>query len=73
MDKRRLGKHRKCLIGKQAELTRLVSKSKQDDREAHKEATQDVADKAADTYTKEFLSYQSDDNQQILNLVNKAL
>jgi len=54
-------------------LLRLVTKSEQDGREADEEATQDIADKAANSYTKEFLFHQSDDNRRILQLVNEAL
>jgi len=73
MDKRKAEVFRKRLIAKQSELLRLVSKSEQDGREADEEATQDIADKAANSYTKEFLFHQSDDNRRMLNLVNEAL
>jgi DnaK suppressor protein len=73
MDKRKAETFRKRLIAKQSELLRLVTKSERDGREADEEATQDVADKAANSYTKEFLFHQSDDNRRMLNLVNEAL
>lgn len=73
MDKRKSEVFRKRLIAKQSELLRLVTKSEQDGREADEEATQDIADKAANSYTKEFLFHQSDDNRRMLNLVNEAL
>lgn len=73
MDKKRVESYRKKLAAKQEELLRLVSKSEQDGREADEEATQDIADKAANSYTKEFLFHQSDDNRRILQLVNEAL
>lgn len=73
MDKKRVEFHKKRLLTKQEELLRLVSKSEQDGREADEEATQDIADKAANSYTKEFLFHQSDDNRRILQLVNEAL
>jgi len=73
MDKRKAEVFRKRLIAKQTELLRLVSKSEQDGREADEEATQDIADKAANSYTKEFLFHQSDDNRRMLSLVNEAL
>jgi DnaK suppressor protein len=50
-----------------------VSKSEHDGREADEEATQDIADKAANSYTKEFLFHQSDENRRVLQLVNEAL
>ena len=50
-----------------------MTKSDQDGREADGEATQDIADKAANSYTKEFLFHQSDENRRILQIVNEAL
>jgi len=73
MDKRKAETFKKRLIAKQTELLKLVTKSEQDGREADEEATQDIADKAANSYTKEFLFHQSDDNRRILLLVNEAL
>lgn len=73
MDKKKTESYKKRLIQKQEELLRLVSKSEQDGREADEEVTQDIADKAANSYTKEFLFHQSDDNRRILQLVNEAL
>ena len=73
MDKRKAEGYKKRLVMKQEELLRLVSKSEQDGREADEEATQDIADKAANSYTKEFLFHQSDDNRRILHLVKEAL
>lgn len=73
MDKKRIENYRKRLREKQEELLRMVSKSDQDGREADEEGTQDVADKAANAYTKEFLFHQSNDNRQILVLVDEAL
>jgi DnaK suppressor protein len=73
MDRRKVDIYRKRLLDKQAELLRLVSKSDQDGRQADEEGTQDLADKAANAYTKEFLFHQSNDNRQLLALVNQAL
>ena len=73
MDKKKAEIYRKRLLAKQEELMRLVSKSEQDGRQADEEATQDIADKAANSYTKEFLFHQSDDNRRLLQLVNEAL
>ncbi len=73
MDRKRVETYRNLLIEKQEQLLRLVSKSDQDGREADEEGTQDVADKAANAYTKEFLFHQSNDNRLILTLVNEAL
>ncbi|MGH9354513.1 MAG: TraR/DksA family transcriptional regulator [Terriglobia bacterium] len=73
MDKRKADLYRKRLLEKQNELLQRVSQSDQEGREADEEATQDLADKAANAYTKEFLFHQSNDNRQILVLVNEAL
>jgi RNA polymerase-binding transcription factor len=73
MDKKKTESYKKRLLQKQEELQRLVSKSEQDGREADEEVTQDIADKAANSYTKEFLFHQSDDNRRILQLVVEAL
>ena len=73
MDQKKSEFYRKRLLTKQAELLRLVTRSEQDGREADEEATQDIADKAANSYTKEFLFHQSDENRRLLQLVNEAL
>jgi len=73
MEKKKVEYFKKRLLTKQEELLRLVTKSEKDGREADEEATQDIADKAANSYTKEFLFHQSDGNRRVLQLVNEAL
>jgi len=73
MDKKKVEIYRKRLLAKQEELLRAVMKSEKDGREADEEATQDIADKAANSYTKEFLFHQSDENRRVLQLVGEAL
>jgi DnaK suppressor protein len=73
MDKKKVEYYKKRLVTTQDELLRLVTKSERDGREADEEATQDIADKAANSYTKEFLFHQSDENRRLLALVNEAL
>lgn len=73
MDKKRLELYRKRLAERQTELLRLVSKSEHDGREADEDATQDIADKAANSYTKEFLFSQANNDRYILQLVQEAL
>jgi DnaK suppressor protein len=73
MDKKKADYYKKCLVSTQDELTRLVTKSERDGREADEDPTQDVADKAANSYTKEFLFHQSDENRRVLQLVDEAL
>jgi RNA polymerase-binding transcription factor len=73
MDKRKVDHYRKQLLAKQEEIRRMVVRSDQDGREADIEITQDPADRAANSYTKEFLFHQSDDNRRILQLIQDAL
>jgi DnaK suppressor protein len=73
MEKKKAEYYKKRLVLTQEELLRLVTKSERDGREADEEATQDIADKAANSYTKEFLFHQSDENRRVLQMVNEAL
>ena len=73
MDKKKVEHYRKRLVSKQEELMRLVAKTEQDGRSVDEDVTQDIADKAANSYTKEFLFHQSDDNRRILLLVQEAI
>jgi len=73
MDKRKIESYRKRLLMKQEELRHTVAKSEQEGREADGEATQDSGDRAASSYTKEFLFHQSDDNRRILQLIHEAI
>ena len=73
MDKKKVEYYKKRLVTTQDELLRMVTKSERDGREADEEATQDIADKAANSYTKEFLFHQSDENRRLLQMVNEAL
>ena len=73
MDKKKVEYYKKRLVTTQDEFLRLVTKSERDGREADEEATQDIADKAANSYTKEFLFHQSDENRRLLQMVNEAL
>ena len=73
MDKKKVEYFKKRLLAKQEELLRLATKSDKDGREADEEATQDIADKAANSYTKEFLFHQSDEHRRLLQLVDEAL
>jgi DnaK suppressor protein len=73
MDKKKLDYFKKKLEARQLELRRTVSRTEQDGRSADEEPAQDVADKAANSYTKEFLFHQSNNERQHLALVEKAL
>ncbi|MFI5089440.1 MAG: TraR/DksA family transcriptional regulator [Terriglobales bacterium] len=73
MDKKRLDQFKKRLETRQHELRRLVVRNVQDGRAADEQAAQDIADKAANSYTKEFLFHQSNNDRQLLQLVEEAL
>jgi DnaK suppressor protein len=73
MDKRRLEATKKKLLQRQQELLRAVSRNEQDGRSADEEATQDIADKAINSYTKEFLFHQSNNDRNLLRMVDEAL
>ena len=73
MDKKKLEAFKKRLEERQRELRQNVSRTAQDGREADLESAQDVADRAANSYTKEFLFSQSSSERQILAMVDGAL
>ena len=73
MDKRRLELYKKRLLERQEQLVETVSRTEQDGRQADEEPTQDLADKASNSYTKEFLFKKSNDDRFILHLIEEAL
>ncbi|MGO9403257.1 MAG: TraR/DksA family transcriptional regulator [Terriglobales bacterium] len=73
MDKKKLETFRKRLETRRQELRHMVVRNQQDGRTADDEATQDVADRAASSYNKEFLFSQSNNDRQLLNMVDSAL
>ena len=73
MDKKRLEQFKKKLEARQVELRRIVTRTEHDGRTADEEAAQDIADKAANSYTKEFLFSQSNHERFILQLVDEAM
>lgn len=73
MEKKKLEAFKKRLELRQQELRHMVTRNQQDGRAADEEATQDVADRAASSYTKEFLFSQSNNDRQLLNMVEGAL
>jgi DnaK suppressor protein len=73
MDKKKIDAFKKRLEERQRELRHTVSRTAQDGREADLESAQDIADRAANSYTKEFLFSQSNSERQILNMVDGAL
>jgi RNA polymerase-binding transcription factor len=73
MDKKKLEVFRKRLETRQQELRRMVSRTQQDGRSAADDTAQDIADKAASSYNKEFLFHQSNADRQLLQMVESAL
>ena len=73
MDKKKLEYFRKRLEVRQQELRRMVSRTEQDGRTVDEDSAQDIADRAASSYTKEFLFHQSNNDRQLLAMVESAL
>ncbi len=73
MDKKKIEYFRKKLEARQQQLRHMVTRNQQDGRSADDEATQDIADRAASSYNKEFLFSQSNNDRQLLLLVDRAL
>jgi DnaK suppressor protein len=73
MDKKKLEYFRKKLEERQQQLRRTVSRTEQDGRATDLDTAQDIADKAANSYNKEFLFHQSNSERQLLQMVESAL
>ena len=73
MEKKKLEAFKKRLETRQQELRRMVSRTQQDGRTADEDSAQDIADKAASSYNKEFLFHQSNADRQLLMMVEGAL
>jgi len=73
MEKKKLDSFRKRLETRQQELRRMVSRTEQDGRTVDDDSAQDIADRAASSYTKEFLFHQSNNDRQLLQMVENAL
>ncbi|MDQ5843941.1 MAG: TraR/DksA family transcriptional regulator [Acidobacteriota bacterium] len=73
MDKRRVRVFRDKLLDRRESLVGQVQQAELYSRERDSEATQDPADMAANAYTKELLVSMSDNDRQLLNLIDEAL
>ena len=73
MDKKKLEAFKKRLETRQQELRRTVTRNQADGRSADEDTAQDIADRAASSYTKEFLFSQSNNERQTLKMVDGAL
>jgi DnaK suppressor protein len=73
MEKKKLDSFRKKLEERQQSLRKTVSRTEEDGRIADQDSAQDIADRAANSYTKEFLFSVSNNERQVLNMVESAL
>ncbi len=73
MDKKKLSYFKERLLAERAKLLGVVGRNEDHGREADTEATQDPADKASNSYTKELLFSQSTNDRQMLMLIEEAL
>lgn len=74
MDKKKLEAFKKRLETRQQELRRTVNRNQADGRSADEDtAAADIADRAASSYNKEFLFSQSNNERQLLMMVDGAL
>ena len=73
MEQKKLKTFREKLIVKKKEILEAYNKNKTYGKEADEDGAQDIADKASNSYTKEFLFSQSNNERQLLQMVDKAL
>src|ERR1700730_17332709 len=73
MDKKRLDYYRKKLVARRAELMKTIARPEEEGRQADDDQSVDWADKAANSYTKEFLFGMTNTDRTILNMIDAAL
>jgi len=74
MDKKRLEQFKKRLEERQRELRESVSRTEEDGRTTDLgEIAQDIADRASNSYQKEFLFHKSNNDRHLLQMVESAL
>jgi DnaK suppressor protein len=73
MDKKRLDYYKKKLMTRREELTKTIARTEEEGRQADDDPTVDLADKAANSYTKEFLFGMTNTDRTILNMIDEAL
>lgn len=73
MDKKRLEYYKKKLLARRDELVKTITRTEEEGRQADDDPTVDLADKAANSYTKEFLFGQTSTDRNMLNLIDEAL
>ena len=73
MEQKKLKGYREKLVQKKKEMLEAYSKNMNYGKEADGEGAQDIADKASNSYTKEFLFSLSNSERDTLQLVDEAL
>ena len=73
MDQKRRRAYRDRLEAKKQEILEVFNKNKTYGKEADEDGAQDIADKASNSYTKEFLFSLSNNERDMLQLVDEAL
>jgi DnaK suppressor protein len=73
MDKKRLDYYKKKLQSRREELMRTIARTEEEGRQADDDQTVDLADKAANSYTKEFLFGMTNTDRTILSMIDAAL
>src|ERR1700693_523953 len=73
MDKKRLDYYKKKLVPRREELFETIARHEEEGREADDDQTVDLADKATNSYTKEFLFGMTNTDRTILNMIDAAL
>ncbi|HEY3119114.1 MAG TPA: TraR/DksA C4-type zinc finger protein [Vicinamibacteria bacterium] len=73
MEHKKLKTFREKLLQKKQEILEAYNKNKTYGKEADEEGAQDIADKASNSYTKEFLFSLSNNERDMLQLVDEAL
>ena len=72
MDKKRTEYYKKKLVTRREELIKTIARTEQEGRAADDDPTVDMADKAANSYTKEFLFGQTNTDRSLLALIEGA-
>jgi DnaK suppressor protein len=74
MDKQKLEHFRRLLETRRMNLRSTVARTEEDGRAAQEtDSAQDIADRAASSYQKEFLFARSNNDRQFLQMVERAL
>lgn len=73
MDKKRLDYYKKKLLARREELLKTIARTEEEGRQADDDPTVDLADKAANSYTKEFLFGMTNTDRALLNQIDFAL